>query len=315
MTSKETVTIIVPVMNEEESIPRFLSEFSRRVDKADAQFIFLFIDDGSTDDTLNVIQKERLMDPRVHFLQLSRNFGKEAAMTAGIDNVVTEAAIIMDVDLQDPPEIIPEMIRLWRAGYDTVFGMRISRHEDTRVKRLTARIFYKLFNASSHVTIPHDVGDFRLISRRVIEALKILPERNRFMKGLFSWPGYSSVGVPYERPARAVGTTKFNFWKLWNFALDGITSFSTLPLRIWSYIGGTVAAISLVYMLFIIIKTILYGADWPGYASIMSAILFLGSLQLISIGVLGEYIGRMYMESKRRPVYLIEKSSIESREF
>lgn len=309
MICKKKITIVVPVMNEEESISHFLSEFCRQTGDADADFDFLFIDDGSTDRTLDILQQEHAKDPRVNFIKLSRNFGKEAAMTAGIDRVSTDAAIIMDVDLQDPPSIIPEMVRLWQSGYDTVFGMRVSRKEDTKAKRMTAQMFYKLFNASTHVSIPQDVGDFRLISRRVIDALKLLPERNRFMKGLFAWPGYSSIGVPYERPSRALGSTKFNFWKLWNFALDGITSFSTWPLRIWTYVGGTVAAVSLLYMLFIIVKTLLFGADWPGYASIMSAVLFLGSLQLISIGILGEYIGRMYMEAKQRPPYIIDCSS------
>jgi len=307
------ITIVVPVMNEEESIPYFLSEFSARTQNVEADFDFLFIDDGSTDKTIQVLNDARSIDPRVQFIKLSRNFGKEAAMTAGLDHVKAEAAIIMDVDLQDPPEVITEMVRLWKAGYDTVYGMRVSRLEDTKAKRMTARLFYQLFNASSHVSIPADVGDFRLINRRVIDALKLLPERNRFMKGLFAWPGFSSVGVPYERPSRAKGTTKFNFWKLWNFALDGITSFSTWPLRIWSYIGGGIAAISLLYMAFIIVKTLLFGSDWPGYASIMSAILFFGSLQLISIGVLGEYIGRMYMETKNRPIYVIDENTQEAK--
>lgn len=308
MISNPRITIVVPVMNEEDSILHFLSEFSDRTKDAGADFDFLFIDDGSTDKTIEVLQEARRNDRRVQYLKLSRNFGKEAAMTAGVDHVTSDAAVIMDVDLQDPPEIISEMVRLWKAGYDTVYGMRVSRREDTKAKRVSARMFYQLFNASSHVAIPADVGDFRLISRRVIDALKLLPERNRFMKGLFAWPGYASVGVPYERPSRAKGTTKFNFWKLWNFALDGITSFSTWPLRIWTYIGCGVAAISLLYMVFIIIKTVLFGTDWPGYASIMSAILFFGSLQLISIGILGEYIGRMYMEAKNRPIYILDKS-------
>ncbi|UYT57506.1 glycosyltransferase family 2 protein [Brucella sp. MAB-22] len=312
MTDNTRITIIVPVMNEEESILHFLSEFSARTRNAHAEFDFLFVDDGSTDKTIEILQKLHQTDPRVQYIKLSRNFGKEAAMTAGIDHVNSGAAIIMDVDLQDPPEIIAEMVRLWQTGYDTVYGMRVSRLEDTKAKRMTAGMFYQLFNASSHVSIPADVGDFRLVSRRVIDALKLLPERNRFMKGLFAWPGFSSVGVPYERPSRAKGTTKFNFWKLWNFALDGITSFSTWPLRIWTYIGVGIAAISLLYMIFIIVKTILFGSDWPGYASIMSAVLFFGSLQLISMGVLGEYIGRMYMETKNRPIYVIDENTQEA---
>lgn len=230
-------------------------------------------------------------------------------MSAGLDHAHGDAVVPMDVDLQDPPELIFEFVRLWREGYDSVYGIRSSRDEDSRRKRASAGLFYRLFNSVSHTPIPNNAGDFRLLDRRVVEALKQLPERNRFMKGLFSWPGYRSIGVPYARPARQHGTTKFNYWKLWNFALDGFTSFSTWPLRMWAYVGVTVALISLLYMMIIISKTLIFGVEIPGYASLMSVVLFLGAMQLISVGVLGEYIGRLFIESKQRPLYLVEYDS------
>nr|WP_245417527.1 glycosyltransferase family 2 protein [Aminobacter sp. AP02] len=303
------ITVIVPVKNEEESIPHFLEQFAARVPGDIAHFGFLFVDDGSTDNTIDVLRRICLADSRVSYLKLTRNFGKEAAMTAGIDHVDCDAAIIMDVDLQDPPEVIPLLIEQWQNGYHTVFGLRAGRDADTVSKRVTAGLFYKAFNSASHLPIPSDAGDFRLISKKVIEALRLLPERNRFMKGLFAWPGYSAIGVPYERPARAKGETKFNAWKLWNFAIDGIASFSTVPLRIWTYFGMVVSVAALLYMLTIIGKTLLFGNDTPGYSSLMAAVLFFGGVQLISVGVLGEYIGRLYIEAKGRPTYLIEEDS------
>ena len=229
-------------------------------------------------------------------------------MTAGLCHARGDAVIPMDVDLQDPPALILEFVRLWQEeGYDTVYGVRADRNADTPMKRLTAGGFYRLFNAVSTTTkIPENAGDFRLMDRRVVEVIKQLPERNRFMKGLFAWAGFNSIGVEYERPARAAGETKFNYWKLWNFALDGFFSFSSWPLRIWSYVGAGVAMLSFLYILVIITKVIFFGIDMPGYASLMSVILFLGGMQLISIGVLGEYLGRMFLEVKQRPVFVVE---------
>jgi glycosyltransferase involved in cell wall biosynthesis len=268
----------------------------------------VFVNDGSRDRTRKVVEEVIEKDPRVTLVNLARNFGKEAAMTAGLHHARGDAVIPMDVDLQDPPSLILEFVRLWQdEGYDTVYGVRTDRNADTAMKRLTAGGFYRLFNAVSTTTrIPENAGDFRLMDRRVVEVIKQLPERNRFMKGLFAWAGFNSIGVPYERPARMAGETKFNYWKLWNFALDGFFSFSSWPLRVWSYVGAGVALLSFLYILVIITKVIFFGIDMPGYASLMSVILFLGGMQLISIGVLGEYLGRMFLEVKQRPVFVIE---------
>lgn len=303
------IVIIVPVKDEEESIEHFVREFTIRVNAAVANFSFLFVDDGSTDATINVLKRLSVRDPRINYLKLSRNFGKEAAMTAGIDHVHCDAAIIMDVDLQDPPEIIPHFIKYWKQGFDTVYGARATRFDDSYSRRIFAKLFYRAFNVATFIPIPENAGDFRLISGRLIEVLRNLPERNRFMKGLFAWPGFSTIGVPYERPARARGTTKFNIWKLWNFALEGLSSFSTMPLRIWTYIGTGIALLSFFYVIQIIVKWLIFGSTTAGYSSIMCAVLLFGGIQLISIGVLGEYIGRMYIEAKHRPIYVVEEVS------
>ncbi|RKQ96324.1 glycosyltransferase involved in cell wall biosynthesis [Kushneria sinocarnis] len=312
MTEKDawTLSLVVPVMNEEEAIDPFLSAIDDTLNDVAPQLEILFIDDGSTDGTAQALTAAAQRDSRVRWLRLTRNFGKEAAMSAGIDHAVGDAVVPMDVDLQDPPELIHEFVRKWRdEGYDMVYGVRGSRHEDTRSKRTSAGLFYSFFNRLSTTTIPSNAGDYRLIDRRIVEALRQLPERSRFMKGLFSWPGYRSVGVYYDRPARQVGSSKFNFWKLWNFALDGLVSFSTWPLRVWSYIGGVVALLSFVYILILITRVLIFGSEVPGYASLMTAILFFGGMQLISIGVLGEYISRLFIEAKQRPLYLIEHDS------
>ncbi|OHV13021.1 glycosyltransferase family 2 protein [Kushneria phosphatilytica] len=303
------LTLIVPVMNEEESISPFMAAINDKLEGLAAELEILFIDDGSTDSTIQQIEKAATNDERIRYLKLSRNFGKEAAMTAGLDHAQGDAIVPIDVDLQDPPELIHDFLRLWQEGYDTVYGVRATRLDDGRRKRASAGLFYRVFNRLSHTTIPPNAGDYRLMSRRVVDAIKQMPERNRFMKGMFAWPGYSSIGVEYDRPARYAGFTKWNYWKLWNFALDGLTSFSTWPLRIWSYIGGGIALLSLIYMLSIILRTMVFGIEWPGYASIMSAVLFFGAIQLISIGVLGEYIGRLYIETKGRPIYVLEKKN------
>lgn len=303
-----TLSLVVPVYNEEESIQTFVDTIDRELVELKDRLQIVFVNDGSRDKTRQSVEDVIARDSRVTLINLARNFGKEAAMTAGLFHARGDAVIPMDVDLQDPPKLILEFVRLWREeGYDTVYGVRTDRNADTPMKRLTAGGFYRLFNAVSTTTkIPENAGDFRLMDRRVVEVIKQLPERNRFMKGLFAWAGFKSVGVPYERPARAAGETKFNYWKLWNFALDGFFSFSSWPLRIWSYIGAGVALLSFLYILFIITKVVFFGIDVPGYASLMSVILFLGGMQLISIGVLGEYLGRMFLEVKQRPVFIVE---------
>ena len=303
-----TISLVVPVYNEEESIQTFIDTIDRELEPLRDKLQIVFVNDGSRDKTRQVIESVIKTEPRVTLVNLARNFGKEAAMTAGLFHARGDAVVPMDVDLQDPPKLILEFVRLWQEeGYDTVYGVRTDRNADTPMKRLTAGGFYRLFNAVSTTTrIPENAGDFRLMDRRVVEVIKQLPERNRFMKGLFAWAGFNSIGVPYERPARAAGETKFNYWKLWNFALDGFFSFSSWPLRVWSYIGAGVALLSFIYMLVIITKVIFFGIDSPGYASLMCVILFLGGMQLISIGVIGEYLGRMFLEVKQRPVFVIE---------
>lgn len=308
---RPTLSLIVAVLDEEGSIAPFLEAIDRHLADLPAELEILFIDDGSTDRTVAEIKQAQETDARVRCLKLSRNFGKEAAMTAGLDHASGDAVIPMDVDLQDPPELIHEFFRLWQEGYATVYGMRRDRDEDTRGKRASAGLFYRVFNWMSHTEIPPNTGDYRLMDRKVVDALKRLPECNRFMKGMFAWPGYSSIGVEYSRPARHAGQSKWNAWKLWNFALDGLTSFSTWPLRVWTYIGLSIAAVSLLFMAYIILRTVIFGIDWPGYASIMSSILFFGSVQLVSIGVLGEYVGRLYTEVKKRPIYLLDELSID----
>ena len=242
----------------------------------------------------------------IRIINFSRNFGKEAALTAGLDKARGEAAIPIDVDLQDPPELIKELVARWREGYDVILAKRADRTSDSFAKRVSADLFYKLNGKISNVDIPNNVGDFRLMSKRVVEALKQLPENQRFMKGLFAWVGFKTTVIEYVREKREAGQSSFNGWKLWNFALDGITSFSTLPLRIWLYIGALVSFLSFLYGSFIILKTLIFGVDLPGYASLAVIMLFLGGIQLIGIGILGEYIGRIYSESKRRPSYIIE---------
>ena len=303
-----TISLVVPVYNEEESIQTFIDTIDKELEPLRDKLQIVFVNDGSRDKTRQVIESVIKTEPRVTLVNLARNFGKEAAMTAGLFHARGDAVVPMDVDLQDPPKLILEFVRLWQEeGYDTVYGVRTDRNADTPMKRLTAGGFYRLFNAVSTTTrIPENAGDFRLMDRRVVEVIKQLPERNRFMKGLFAWAGFNSIGVPYERPARAAGETKFNYWKLWNFALDGFFSFSSWPLRVWSYIGAGVALLSFIYMLVIITKVIFFGIDSPGYASLMCVILFLGGMQLISIGVIGEYLGRMFLEVKQRPVFVIE---------
>ena len=302
-----TIALIVPVFNEEETVSLFVSETERILTDYLPQIKVVFVDDGSRDQTVAKILEIQQDKPFVSLLRLSRNFGKEAAVSAALDVVEANAYVIADVDLQDPLELVAQFIEIWQTQkVDTVCGKRVDRSSDTGTKRATAGGFYYIFNKlSGRVKIPANVGDFRLIDRKVVEILRSLPERNRFMKGLFAWSALKTVEVPYVRPERTVGTTKWNYPKLWNFALDGIMGFSTLPLRVWSYFGGFVALLAFVYMLFIVTRTLIFGIDVSGYASLMSVILFLGGIQLVSIGILGEYLGRVSEEVKRRPVYVI----------
>lgn len=303
--TKKTLALLVPMYNEEESIPLFFPVIADVMAKIDIDYKIICVDDGSSDNTLKMLLAEASNNPHVQVVALSRNFGKEAAMTAALDYVDADAAIPIDADLQDPPEIIGEMIEKWREGYEVVYAKRVSRDADTAMKRGSAGSFYKLFNKLSQIKIPENVGDYRLMDKKVLEALKSLPEKDRFMKGLFCWPGFSSYTVEFERQERVAGDTKFNYWKLWNFALSGITSFSSLPVRAGVYLGILISASSFLYGAWIIAKTMIYGADTPGYATIMVAVLFLGGVQLFFMGLLGEYIGRIYMEVKNRPIYWV----------
>jgi glycosyltransferase involved in cell wall biosynthesis len=246
-------------------------------------------------------------DRRIRALSFSRNFGKEAALSAGLDHALGKAVIPIDVDLQDPPEVIEQMLERWREGYEVVYGVRRNRSTDSLPKRLTADLYYRAHNYLSDDKIPEHAGDFRLLDRSVVEVIRRMPERNRFMKGLFAWSGFRQAAVEYDRVPRAVGKTKFRYWKLWTLAIDGITSASTMPLRIWSYMGVMIALMALVYAIFLAIRTTLFGIDVPGYTSIMVATLFLGGVQLISLGVLGEYVGRILVETKQRPIYVIRQ--------
>jgi glycosyltransferase involved in cell wall biosynthesis len=305
-----TLSVVVPVKNEEESIGPFVERVSAILDLIGEKegWEILFVDDGSTDSTLAVIVAANQRDQRVRALSLSRNFGKEAALSAGLDHARGRAVIPMDVDMQDPPEVLPEMVAKWRDGYEMVFGVRRCRKEDSLPKRLTAGLYYRAHNFVSEDKIPANAGDFRLLDRKVVEVIRALPERNRFMKGLFAWAGFKQASVEYDRAEREAGSTKFNYWKLWTLALDGITSSSTVPLRIWSYVGAFVALFAMAYAGFIAVDTMLFGNSVPGYASLIVSILFLGGIQLISLGVLGEYVGRILTETKQRPLYVIRET-------
>jgi len=305
--ARPLISIVAPCFNEADAVDGFVSALDAALAAADFDIELVFVDDGSTDGTRARLCAIADGHKNCRIVIFSRNFGKEAALTAGLEHARGDAVVVIDVDMQDPPSLIMDFVARWREGFDVVYGQRDDRAADTLAKRVTAEGFYHLFNRISRMKIPANTGDFRLMDRRVVEAIKSLPERSRFMKGLFAWAGFSSVAVTYARPPRAAGESKFNFWRLWNFALDGIVSFSTAPLRIWSYIGAIVATLSFVYASFIILKTLITGSDVPGYASLMVLILFFGSVQLISVGVLGEYISRLFVEVKRRPIYLVDE--------
>lgn len=301
------ISLVVPVFNEEDAIPFFYKEV--RADKQLGQYEIelIFVDDGSRDGTCEIIEGLAKADPLITLVRLSRNFGKEAALFAGLDYSTGDAIIPIDVDLQDPITVIPLLIEKWKSGSDVVLAKRIDRQADSFMKRVSAEMFYRLHNKISNPKIEENVGDFRLMSRQVVDEIKMLPERHLFMKGLLSWVGFDTAVVEYTRADRVAGTSKFNGWKLWNLALEGITSFSTIPLRMWTYLGMVVATFSLFYALWMVADKLIWGNAVPGYPSIMTAILFLGGVQLIGIGVLGEYVGRIYMEAKRRPKYIVKR--------
>lgn len=299
------ISILVPMYNEAESVGPFFDALLPVLDACGGEAEVICIDDGSTDATVEQVLARQRTDPRIRLISFTRNFGKEAALSAGIDHCAGDAVIAIDADLQHPPELIPPMITLWREGWDVVAAVR--RRRDGSLRGLVSKKFYGAFNRIAEHEIPPEAGDFRLMDAAVVRALRVLPERNRFMKGLFAWVGFRGTTIDYDAQPRAAGVSTFGFWRLWNFALDGITAFSTWPLRVWSYIGLGIAALSLIYASWIVVSTLIYGIDVPGFASLITLILFLGSIQLISLGVLGEYVGRILIEVKRRPLYIVRR--------
>lgn len=307
MIDKPLVSIVVPFFNEEESIGEFYTVLTAVMGREErVQFEVVCVDDGSEDDTFKKLETLVKRDSRIRVVALSRNFGKEAALTAGLDAARGAAVIPLDADLQDPPELIPQMITAWLEGSEVVLGQRIDRSSDSFFKRKTAEIFYRLNNSISACPLPENVGDFRLMDRSVIEALHLLPERQRFMKGLFAWVGFKSRTLEFTRKPREQGKTKLSPFKLTSLALDGMASFSNFPLKIWIYLGGIGALIACSYAVYIILRVLIYGIELPGYASLLVAILFLGSLQLISTGVVGWYVGKIFTEVKQRPLYIVK---------
>ncbi|MFA6984706.1 MAG: glycosyltransferase family 2 protein [Arenimonas sp.] len=302
-----SLTVVIAAFNEQAALPAMHARLSKVLDALSLESRVLYVDDGSRDRTWAVLEGLAAQDPRVSLLRLSRNFGKELALTAGLDVVDSDAAVVLDADGQDPPELLPAFVARWREGFDVVYGTRVSRAGDSWLKRTTAKAFYRVIQRLSNTEIPADAGDFRLMSRRVLDALKGLRERQRFMKGLFAWVGYPQVSIPYQRAARLAGVSKFNYWRLWNFALEGITSFSTAPLRAATYVGLTTAALAFAYGAWIIAKTLLWGDPVQGWPTMMAVVLFLGGVQLMALGVIGEYLGRLYVETKQRPLYLVQE--------
>ncbi|KKD61495.1 bactoprenol glucosyl transferase [Grimontia sp. AD028] len=309
-----SISIVCPCYNEQDVLPAFTAKITEILSQTDFTYELVFVNDGSKDNTLALLAEMANKNSHIRVVNLSRNFGKEAALTAGLDHASGDAIIPIDADLQDPPELILDFIREWKKGFDVVVAKRIDRSSDTWAKKITANLFYKFHNKIANVEIPDNVGDFRLITRKVVNAIQLLPENQRFMKGIFSWVGFRTSVVEYVRQPRAAGETSFNGWRLWNFALEGITSFSTAPLRIWLYLGVFFSSIAFIYGCVIVFKTLIFGIDLPGYASMLTAILFFGGIQLIGMGVMGEYIGRLYMESKKRPVYITDDTAPKPKE-
>jgi polyisoprenyl-phosphate glycosyltransferase len=302
-----SISVVAPAYNEQEVLGEFHRRVTEVLTKLGCEYEIVLVNDGSRDATLALMHALRERDPHVTVVDLSRNFGKEIALSAGLDHTKGEVVVILDADLQDPPELIPEMLASWRRGYDVVYGVRTQRDGETWFKKLTAKYFYRLIKKVSRVDIPKDTGDFRLMTRRAVEAVGKLREEHRFMKGLFAWIGFPSTPVFYRRDPRAAGTTSWNYWNLWNFALEGITSFTVAPLKVATYLGLTVAMLALLYGAFVVWKALMFSDPVQGYPSLMAAMLFLGGVQLISIGLLGEYVGRIFNEVKQRPLYLVNR--------
>lgn len=302
------ISVVVPLHNEEPNINYFFERLESVLDRLGLTYEIVCVDDGSKDNTLRQLVAHHHRNSRIKVVSLSRNFGKEIALTAAIDHAIGAAVVPIDADLQDPPELIADMITQWQQGYDVVYATRQSRQGESWLKRFTANVFYRVIGRMSTVEIPRNTGDFRLLDRRVVEVLKQMPERTRFMKGIFAWVGFRQTFILYDRAERYKGRTKWNYWRLWNLAVDGITSFSVLPLKVWSYVGFSLAIAAFLYAMFLIIRTLMLGIDVPGYASLMVATLFIGGVQLLTLGIIGEYLGRVYEEVKGRPLYLVRAS-------
>lgn len=306
------VSLLIPAYNEEETIPLLYNELNNVIDNISGyEFEILIINDGSSDNTLNILRNLQQRDSRINYISFSRNFGKETAMAAGFDYVTGDAAVILDADLQDPPELIKEMIMYWEEGYDDVYAKRRSREGETWFKKFTSATFYKLLQKMTKISIQEDTGDFRLLDRRAIESLKKLREKQRYTKGMFSWIGFNKKEILFDRKPRAAGKTKWNYLKLFNLALEGVTSFTTSPLRISTILGILVSIFSMVYMFIVLIKSLIWKDPVKGYPSMMVTILFLGGVQLVSLGIIGEYVGRIFNETKYRPLYIIDEHNNE----
>ncbi|WP_353212059.1 glycosyltransferase family 2 protein [Rhodovarius sp.] len=307
--SPPAISVVIPCYNEQEVLPEFHARITAAMEGIGLPFELVYVNDGSRDGTLALMLQAQAADGRVAVVNLSRNFGKEIALTAGLDHAAcSEAVVVIDADLQDPPEVIPALVAAWRQGFDVAYAQRSVRHGESWLKRVTAAGFYRVMQRlGGRVQLPQDTGDFRLMSRRSLDALLQLREQHRFMKGLFAWVGFPSVAVPYDRAPRAAGTTKWNWWKLWNLSLEGITSFTVGPLKIASYLGLGIAFISAAYIVQLLLRTLLFGNPVAGYPSLMAAVLFLGGVQMMMLGIIGEYLGRVFNETKGRPLYIVER--------
>lgn len=302
------LSLVIPCYNEQDGLGALFARLIPLLETTGISWEIICVNDGSSDLTCERLRDWHGKEPRIKLVDLSRNFGKDIALSAGLDYAGGQAVIPLDADLQDPPEIIPQLLEEWRKGYKVVLATRRARPGDSWAKKKTAGWFYRVMNSLSSVPIPPDTGDFRLMDRAVIEVVKKMPERIRFMKGLFAWVGFSTQTVYYDRPERSAGTTSWNFWKLWKYALDGIFAFTTVPLQIWTYLGASISLLSFLYAIVLIVRTLCFGVDVPGYTSLMVVVLFLGGIQLISLGIIGEYVGRAYRESKRRPLFIVQET-------
>lgn len=301
------LTVVVPAYNESEVLPIFHQRLVAVLAGLSMRAEVVYVNDGSTDKTFEVMQNLQAEDPRTGIVDLSRNFGKEIALSAGLDHAHGDAVVIIDADLQDPPELIPKLVACWQEGYDNVYAKRIARDGETLMKKATAKAFYYFIRRITRVNIPQNAGDFRLLSRRAVDSLKQLREQHRFMKGLFAWIGFPAKEIEYRRDARVAGSSKWNYWRLWNFAIEGVTSFSIAPLKIATYMGLFVAILSFMFGIGLVLSTLLYGNPVAGYPSLMTVVLFLGGVQLMALGVIGEYLGRMFDETKHRPLYYVNR--------